>query len=152
MKTTMMIAAASAFTTVTSVAIPAVKRDSGTVSITPHDVYSSSIGVLGCKIDVNHVAYWPGMPSCGSNCIKLTGPGGRTTNVLHIDSSGGAHDISYNAWNYLKTGQLATADPVEGGGFDVTWESVDMSQCASIIKPEANVRLPCYSLLPLSDY
>lgn len=33
---------------------------SGTaMGITPHDMYSSSVGVLGCKIDTNRVAYWP---------------------------------------------------------------------------------------------
>jgi len=138
MKTACMIAAGAAFTGVSAVAIPAMKRDGGSVSITPHDAYSSSIGVLGCKVDTNRIAYWPEPISCDSNCMKLSGPDGRTVNVLQVDNSGGAHDISYDAWNYLKTGKSATADPTEGGGFDVKWERVDMSQCADILKDSNN--------------
>ena len=44
-----------------ALAIPA-KRE--TISITPHDSYSSSVGVLGCKINTDRVAYWPGAVSC----------------------------------------------------------------------------------------
>lgn len=141
MKNNYMILAGAAATTVNSLAIPGVKRDGGSVSITPHDVYGSSIGVLGCKVDVNRIAYWPSMPSCDSNCVKVSGPGGRSVHLLHVDSSGGAYDISYDAWNYLKTGQSATSNPVAGGGFDATWERADMSACADIIKPEAQGKL-----------
>ena len=34
----------------------------GSISVTPHQQYSSSVGVLGCKINTNRVAckqYWP---------------------------------------------------------------------------------------------
>ncbi|KAK3051044.1 hypothetical protein LTR09_007793 [Extremus antarcticus] len=132
MKTTFFIAAATAFTTVSSLAIPPAKRDGGSISITPHDSYGSSIGVLGCKINVNRVAYWPMQPSCDGMCMKVSA-NGRSTTLLQIDTSGGAYDISYEAWNILKTGQSATTDPVEGGGFAATYERVDMSQCADII-------------------
>lgn len=118
-----------------SLAIPAqpiAKRDS--ISITPHDVYSSSIGVLGCKIDVNRVAYFPSFPSCDNMCIKVSA-NGRSVNLLHIDSSGGAYDMSYDAWNYLSTGKSATEDPTMGGGFPAEVETVDMSECSDILKP-----------------
>lgn len=66
-------------------------------------------------------------------CVQVS-YGGRSVNLLHIDQSGGAYDISYDAWNYLYTGQSATADPQEGGGIAATYEYVDMSQCADIIR------------------
>ena len=117
-----------------SLAIPAqplAKRES--ISITPHDIYSSSIGVLGCKIDTNRVAYFPSMPQCDGMCIKVSA-NGRSVNLLHIDTSASAYDMSYDAWNYLKTGKSATEDPVMGGGFPATVENVDMSECADLIK------------------
>ena len=120
-----------------SLAIPAqpiAKRDS--ISVTPHDIYSSSIGVLGCKIDTNRVAYFPGMPQCDGMCKKVSA-NGRSVNVLHVDSSASAYDLSYDAWNYLKTGKSATDDPVMGGGFDATVEDVDMSECADLIKTDS---------------
>ena len=118
-------------TTGWSVAIPEVKR-SGAISITPHCEYSSSIGVLGCKIDVNNVAYWPSSPSCNNICVKVSA-NGRSVNLLKIDQSGGAYDISYNAWNYLSTGQNATTNPTQGGGIDATYEDVDMSECEHLL-------------------
>ncbi|CRK25298.1 hypothetical protein BN1723_018210, partial [Verticillium longisporum] len=87
----------------------------GSASITPHDQYSSSIGVLGCKINTNRVAYWPGAPGCDDLCVKVS-HGGRSLNLLRIDSSAGAHDISYDAWNYLAFGSSATDAPHMGGG------------------------------------
>lgn len=139
MKTTTMIAAAAACTTVSSFAIPAQKRD-GAIDITPHDQFSSSVGVLGCKINPNRVAYWPSFPSCESNCVKVSA-NGRSVTLLHIDQSGGAYDISYEAWTYLKTGEDAQTNPAVGGPFPATYEAVDMSQCQDIIKPEANGKL-----------
>ncbi|KAF2114288.1 hypothetical protein BDV96DRAFT_613484 [Lophiotrema nucula] len=102
------------------------------ISITPHDKYSSSIGVLGCKVNTNRVAYWPMQPSCDSMCVKVSA-NGRTVNLLQVDTSGGAYDISYDAWNYLYTGKGATDDPQQGGGFDAEYESVDMSECADLL-------------------
>src|SRR5512142_2835824 len=87
------------------------------ISITPHDKYSSSIGVLGCKINTDRVAYWPGWPSCDDLCVKVThAASGRSLHVLRIDSSAGAYDVSYDTWNYLVTGESAAANPVMGGG------------------------------------
>lgn len=103
------------------------------VSVTPHQQFSSSVGVLGCHINTNRVAYWPGAVDCNNLCVKLTHASGRTVNVLRIDSSGGAHDISYDAWNYLSTGKSATEDPTQGGGIPVTWQNVDMAQCDDLI-------------------
>ncbi|KAF2715451.1 hypothetical protein K504DRAFT_457617 [Pleomassaria siparia CBS 279.74] len=105
------------------------------ISITPHAQYSSSVGVLGCFINTNRVAYWPMQPGCDSVCVKVTDPGsGRTVNLLAIDTSGGAYDISYDAWNYLYTGKSAAKAPAMGGGIPAEYESVPMSECASLIK------------------
>lgn len=113
---------------------------SGSISITPHDVYGSSIGVLGCKVDVNRIAYWPSFPGCTNLCKKVT-VGQNSLYLLHIDQSGGAYDISYDAWNYLQTGQSAMKSPVQGGGIAATWEDVPMSNCADLIHTPGN-KLP----------
>ncbi|KAK1763163.1 hypothetical protein QBC33DRAFT_250691 [Phialemonium atrogriseum] len=110
------------------------------LSITPHDSYSSSVGVLGCKIDTNRVAYWPGSVDCNNICVKLT-YGGRSVNLLRIDESQGAHDISYDAWNYLQTGDSATTNPITGGGVTMDYEDVDASECANLIKTDGQ-KLP----------
>ncbi|KAF6807007.1 hypothetical protein CMUS01_14230 [Colletotrichum musicola] len=104
----------------------------GSASMTPHDAYSSSIGVLGCKIDINRVAYWPPAVDCNDICVRVT-HAGRNVTLLRIDQSGGAHDISYDAWNYLTSGKSATESPQMGGPVDMQWESVDASQCADIL-------------------
>lgn len=122
----------------TSLAIPApaplTKR--ATHSITPHDIYSSSIGVLGCKINTNRVAYFPSFPQCDGMCLRVSA-NGRSVNLLHVDTSGGAYDISYDAWNYLYTGKSATEDPAMGGGFNADVESAPMSECADLITTES---------------
>ncbi|CAI6100652.1 unnamed protein product [Clonostachys chloroleuca] len=105
------------------------------VSITPHDKYSSSVGVLGCKIDTNRVAYWPGSVDCNNICVKLSYEG-RSVHLLRIDQSGGAYDVSYDAWVYLQSGKSAKSNPLNGGGVNVEVEEVDASECASLIKTE----------------
>lgn len=112
------------------------------VSATPHDKYSSSVGVLGCKINTNRVAYWPGSIDCDNICVKLTYEG-RSVNLLRIDQSGGAYDISYDAWAYLQTGKSATDKPITGGGVAMEYEEVDASECADLIYTKG-------SKLPLS--
>ncbi|KAK4448795.1 hypothetical protein QBC34DRAFT_279695, partial [Podospora aff. communis PSN243] len=109
---------------------------------TPHDMYSSSVGVLGCKINTDRVAYWPGSVDCNNICIKLSYEG-RSVHLLRIDQSGGAYDISYDAWNYLQTGKSAATDPIAGGTVAMEYEEVDASECASLIYTED-------SKLPLS--
>ncbi|OLN86016.1 hypothetical protein CCHL11_10092 [Colletotrichum chlorophyti] len=106
---------------------------SGSASMTPHDVYSSSIGVLGCKIDINRVAYWPSSVGCDDICVKVSN-GDRSVNLLRIDQSGGAFDISYDAWNYLSTGRGAAEAPTQGGGVPMNWETVDASECSHLLK------------------
>jgi len=108
---------------------------SGTASVTPHDKYSSSIGVLGCKIDTNRVAYFPGTKpiDCDTFCVKVTGPKG-SEYLLHVDTSGGAWDISYDAWNKLTTGQSAKTNPTMGGGVQMSWETVHPSNCLPLLK------------------
>lgn len=105
----------------------------GGISITPHDKYSSSVGVLGCHIDTNRVAYWPQQPGCDGMCVKVSA-NGRSVNLLQVDTSGGAFDISYDAWNFLNVGQGAKENPTMGGGIPAEYENVDMSECADLIK------------------
>ncbi|KAH8651301.1 hypothetical protein BX600DRAFT_441734 [Xylariales sp. PMI_506] len=112
--------------------IPGVLAGSGTIGVTPHDSYSSSVGVLGCKINTNRVAYWPQAVDCNNICVSVT-YAGRTVNLLRIDQSGGAYDISYDAWNYLYTGYSATVEPVAGGAIEMTYEDVDASECSALI-------------------
>lgn len=113
-----------------------------TVPVTPHDSYSSSVGVLGCKINTNRVAYWPSAIDCNNICVSLT-YSGRSVYLLRIDQSGGAHDVSYDAWNYLITGKSATDDPTAGGAVDMETENVDVSKCSGLINTSG-------SALPLS--
>ncbi|PQE12231.1 Cerato-platanin protein [Rutstroemia sp. NJR-2017a BVV2] len=115
------------------------------VTITPHPWYSSSQGILGCKINTDHVAYWPSPVDCGeSMCLKLANEG-REVYVLRVDQSKPygqtppAHDVSYNAWNYLSIGQWATENATEGGGIDVTYSTIPMTDpnCqALLLNPE----------------
>lgn len=109
---------------------------------TPHDSYSSSIGVLGCKINTDRVAYWPGSIGCDNICVKLSYHG-RSVHLLRIDQSQGAHDVSYDAWVYLQTGKSATSDPITGGTVAMEYEEVDASECADLIHTKG-------SKLPLS--
>ncbi|KAL7795754.1 hypothetical protein V8C37DRAFT_373316 [Trichoderma ceciliae] len=120
-----------------SVSAAVLPRD-GTASVTPHEQFSSSIGVLGCHINTNRVAYWPGAVDCNNICVQLSYQG-RTLNVLKIDSSAGAYDISYDAWNQLVFGVPATVSPRQGGGVSMQWKYVDVSQCASLLH---NGKLP----------
>lgn len=124
-----ILAAASA-TLVSGAALA--PRDSGVASMTPHDSYSSSVGVLGCKIDTNRVAYWPSSVGCDDICVKVSHEG-RSVYLLKVDQSGGAHDMSYDAWNYLVCGKSATEDPQEGGGVDMDYETVHPSKCAHLM-------------------
>ncbi|KAH8755087.1 hypothetical protein F5883DRAFT_504803 [Diaporthe sp. PMI_573] len=123
----------------------------GAVRVTPHDQFSSTIGVHGCKIDVNRLAYWPYWPDCSGMCIKLT-HGFRSRTVLHLDVSGSAYDISFDAYQYLAYGSSATASPAilnpdRSGAFDVDYQIVDMSECADIITSETG-RLSFMALSP----
>ncbi|KAH8649064.1 hypothetical protein BX600DRAFT_474462 [Xylariales sp. PMI_506] len=108
---------------------------SGTVGATPHDSYSSSVGVLGCKVDTNRIAYWPSSVDCTNICVSLS-YADRTVYLLRVDQSGGAHDVSYDAWNYLLTGYSATSEPTAGGSVAMTYEDVDMSNCADLINTD----------------
>ncbi|KAK1773348.1 hypothetical protein QBC45DRAFT_437708 [Copromyces sp. CBS 386.78] len=108
---------------------------------TPHDQYSSSVGVLGCKIDINRVAYWPSSVDCDQICVEVTA-NGRSVTLLKIDQSGGAYDISFDAWNYLKTGYPAVKDHISpGGGFAADYNFVPAENCRHLIKT-ASGKLP----------
>ncbi|AEO60070.1 hypothetical protein MYCTH_56270 [Thermothelomyces thermophilus ATCC 42464] len=104
-----------------------------TRGITPHDMYSSSVGVLGCKIDTNRVAYWPMAVDCDNICVRVT-YNGRSVDLLRIDQSGGAYDISYDAWAYLQTGQSAAQNPITGGAVNMQIETVSADNCLKHLK------------------
>ncbi|CAI6333977.1 unnamed protein product [Periconia digitata] len=104
----------------------------GAVWATPHDSYSSSIGVLGCKINTNRVAYWPSPVDCTNFCISLSYQG-RSVKLLRIDQSGGAHDVSYDAWNYLYTGYAATDKPAAGGPVAMEYQDLAPEECRDLI-------------------
>ncbi|KAH6970516.1 hypothetical protein BKA56DRAFT_622194 [Ilyonectria sp. MPI-CAGE-AT-0026] len=107
-------------------------RDYGCVSMTPHELYGSSIGVLGCKINTNHVAYWPTAVGCDDICVKVS-YGGRKVYLLKIDHSEGSYDISYAAWNWLGFGKHATQEPQMGGGITMEYETVHASKCYDLL-------------------
>lgn len=109
--------------------------DSIGISVTPHASFSSSIGVLGCKINTNRVAYWPMAVDCNNICVKLSYDS-RSVYLLRIDHSGGAYDVSYDAWNYLQTGKSATKDPIAGGGVAMTYENASASDCSGLINTD----------------
>ena len=108
---------------------------SGSVWATPHEQYSSSAGVLGCKIDTNRVAYWPGAVDCDNVCVSVSREG-RSVRLLRIDTSEGAHDISYDAWNYLYTGYGAAEQPATGGPVAVDYQYVDPAECADLLRTD----------------
>ncbi|KAF7557180.1 hypothetical protein G7Z17_g864 [Cylindrodendrum hubeiense] len=103
-----------------------------TVWVTPHASFSSSIGVLGCKVDTDRIAYWPIDVDCDNICVALT-YADRTVHLLRVDQSEGAYDVSYDAWNYLYTGYAATDKPTAGGAIEMTYEPVDPSNCDDLI-------------------
>lgn len=123
------------FTLVASAALRAAfaqESSSGAVWATPHESYSSSVGVLGCKIDTNRVAYWPAPVDCNNICVKLTYED-RSVHLLRIDQSEGAYDVSYDAWNYLSTGFGAADKPTSGGPVAMDFETVDAEECSHLI-------------------
>ncbi|ETS74500.1 hypothetical protein PFICI_14366 [Pestalotiopsis fici W106-1] len=113
-----------------------------TIWATPHDSYSSSIGVLGCKIDTDRVAYWPDSVSCSNICVSVS-YAGRSVKLLRVDQSQGAYDMSYDAWNYLYTGESALDNPTAGGAVEMEYEDLDAGECADLIHTDD-------SKLPLS--
>ncbi|KAM0450071.1 hypothetical protein ACHAO4_006953 [Trichoderma viride] len=113
-----------------------------TIWATPHEQYSSSVGVLGCKVNTNRVAYWPESVDCSNICVSVSYED-RQVYLLRVDQSQGAHDMSYDAWNYLVTGYSATKKPVAGGPMEMTAENADISNCADLIHTKG-------SKLPLS--
>lgn len=104
--------------------------------VTPHIYFSSSVGVLGCKINTNRVAYWREEVDCDNICVKLTNTtAGRSVTLLRIDHSTGAHDISYDAWNYLATGHpAAPGTAIPGGAMgELHYEYLPADNCKSLI-------------------
>ncbi|KAF1977925.1 hypothetical protein BU23DRAFT_366134, partial [Bimuria novae-zelandiae CBS 107.79] len=109
----------------------------GKLCIMAHAQFSS-VGVVGCLINVNRVAYLPAtyaLPSCLNYCIKVRA-NGCSVNLLWIDNSvadgtkPANYDISYDAWNHLISGANAKDAPVYGGGLQATWEWIDNAACA----------------------
>lgn len=131
-----ILAVASA--TLASAAI--IRATTASASTTSHEQYSSSVGVLGCKIDTSRVAYWPMSVSCEDICVKVSYQG-RSVNLLRIDQSSGAYDMSYNAYNFLVTGKSAKENPITGGGVAMDYETVPADNCRGLIR-SGNGSLP----------
>ncbi|KAH7142470.1 hypothetical protein DER46DRAFT_631058 [Fusarium sp. MPI-SDFR-AT-0072] len=91
----------------------------GFAFITPHAEYSSSVGVLGCKVDTNRIAYWPLDVGCDGICVKVSNEG-RSLHLLRIDKSGGF-------------GASAIDDPQVGGGIQMSYEIVDTWECRHLL-------------------
>ncbi|KAK3402366.1 hypothetical protein B0T20DRAFT_493655 [Sordaria brevicollis] len=117
----------------------------GDFYITPHSSYSSSVGVLGCKVNVNNMAYWPEAIGCDDICIEVSYEGRKVT-LFRVDNSVGAHDISFNAFNYLYTGYPATdkahIEPPKDGGITAHYKTIDPNNCRQIINGTASGKLP----------
>ena len=75
-------------------------KDSGTVWVTPHDSYSSSVGVLGCKIDTDRVAYWPASVDCTNICVSLSYEGRDVK--LRLDTSRRSAFVIFRQTDVLK--------------------------------------------------
>lgn len=121
-----------------------------TVGVTPHQQYSSSIGVPGCLIDTNRVAYFPAQPSCTEPCVRVTHPdSGRKLTLLQIDQSQGAYDISYDAWNYLKSGVGAKENPEVGGptNMEIVPVALDDEQCQGLLE-QTGGKIPNMAISP----
>ncbi|KAK7419666.1 hypothetical protein QQZ08_010752 [Neonectria magnoliae] len=125
---------------VSSAAAAKSKSKTYSVGVTPHASYSSSIGVLGCKVDTDRVAYWPMAVDCTNICVSLSYQD-RSVKLLRVDQSEGAYDVSYDAWNYLYTGHSATDQPTAGGAVDMTYRAVDASECDGLINTKGH-KLP----------
>jgi len=113
---------------------------STSISATPHASYSSSIGVLGCKVNTDRIAYWPMSPDCNDICVQLS-YSGRSVYLLRVDQSGGAYDVSFDAFNYLLTGFSATEKPTASGPVEMTYDTVEPSKCSSLISTSGH-KLP----------
>ncbi|SPO00992.1 uncharacterized protein DNG_03741 [Cephalotrichum gorgonifer] len=113
---------------------------SGSVWVTPHEQYSSSVGVLGCLVDSNRIAYWPASVDCDNICVRLSHEG-REVYLLRVDQSQGAYDVSYDAWNYLYTGKSASKAPAVGGPVAMDFETVDADKCKDLIHTDGH-KLP----------
>ncbi|KAF5988532.1 hypothetical protein FBULB1_1408 [Fusarium bulbicola] len=81
---------------------------------------------------------WPGSVDCNNICVKVSYES-RSICLLKTDSTGGAYDISYDAWNYLGFGKSASDSPREGGGIAMNCEFVHASECTDVLH---NGKLP----------
>lgn len=122
----------------------------GTVWVTPHIQFSSSVGVVGCKVDTNRIAYWPSSVDCNKICVQLSYED-RSVYLLKVDQSGGAYDVSYDAYAQLLTGKSATKDPITGGPVAMTYKDVDASKCASLLHTDGH-KLPLLAANSMNFY
>ncbi|KAF4880926.1 hypothetical protein CGCFRS4_v016069 [Colletotrichum fructicola] len=118
---------------------------------TPHAMYASSVGVLGCKINYNRVAHWPTAVDCDNICVKISS-NNRSVHVLKIDISTGAHDISYDAWNYLVTGMSAVQAPVQGGPIWMEYEYVHPENCVGLLSEDGRLPLSASNSMNFLSY
>ncbi|KAK4222763.1 hypothetical protein QBC38DRAFT_512766 [Podospora fimiseda] len=70
---------------------------------------------------------------CNNICVRVSYQG-RSVELLRIDQSGGAHDISYDAWNYLTTSFSAKDKPTTGGGVTMDVEYLPGDSCRHLLK------------------
>ncbi len=117
----------------TILAAATVRVACATVPAVPHDMYSSSVDVLGCKINPNRIASWPMPVDCNNICVRLS-YNGRSLELLCLDQSTGSYDISYDAYNYLVTGQSATVNPIYGGIVNMEVEQVPPEECLECLR------------------
>ena len=115
-----------------SVAAALSTKQALTAGITPHVEYSSSVGVIGCKINTSRVAYWPDDVGCNDICVEVS-YGGRSVHLLKIDKSTRAHDVSYDAWNYLVYGKSAKEEPHMGGAVEMQYQFVPADRCRPLL-------------------
>ncbi|KAG8630921.1 hypothetical protein KVT40_000061 [Elsinoe batatas] len=124
-------------------------------TVTGHVEYRSTIGVLGCKVDTNAVAYWPTTGDCDSVCAKVRNPATgieKTVLTIGTSSASSVYDISWKRYVELK-GQPDTPEgnaAAYDGGTPMEVFPVTMDQCEDLIyyEEDGQKKLPFLALSP----
>ena len=90
--------------------------------------------LLSLHVVLTKDQYWPEPVDCQNICVQVSYKG-RSLNLLHIDHSGGAHDISYDAYSILTTGQSAddSKSAAAGGDMSMTYTVMPPSACGGLL-------------------